>query len=50
MCLGAMHYHGMAGMERNPRKAFEVYNLAAERGQCGYIIFYSRRVACSSFF
>lgn len=32
VCLGAMHYHGMAGLEKNARKAFEVYNLAAERG------------------
>lgn len=33
MCLGAMYYHGMAGLEKDARKAFEVYNLAAERGQ-----------------
>jgi TPR repeat protein len=38
VCLGAMHYHGMAGMERDPRKAFEVYNLAAERGQFSWIL------------
>jgi TPR repeat protein len=32
VCLGALHYHGIAGIERNPRKAFELYNLAAEGG------------------
>jgi uncharacterized protein len=27
-----MYYHGLGGLERDPRKAFECYNKAAEGG------------------
>ena len=27
-----MHYHGLGGLPKDPRKAFETYNKAAELG------------------
>jgi len=30
--LAALHYHGMAGLNKNPQKAFQQYNIAAENG------------------
>jgi len=36
--LGALHYHGMCGLKKDARRAFEIYNEAAE--VCMYIYKY----------
>ena len=32
--LGAMYYHGTHGLLTDRRRAFELYNIAAELGTC----------------